>query len=141
VKLIKTAILLSILSYTVSADVLSVHCPLGCPSNPESNDLVFGHLYALSNNPQTRFADWVGYEVDAVNFGDTPGRKLAVDPLLDKTETLEASDYNGASKSVLQAERGHQATLASFAGPRHWFELNNIQGNLGFNLPSLEVSL
>ena len=122
--LASTAILLVALYSTASADVLSVHCPLGCPSNHESNDLVFGHLYALSNNSQTKFADWVAYEVDVVNFGDTPGRKWAVDPLLDETETLEASDYKGASKSALQADRGHQAPLGSFAGSRHWSELN-----------------
>ena len=121
-----TALLSIILSPLAQADILSVHCPLGCPSNPESNDLVFGHLYALSNNPETKFADWVAYEVDVVNFGNTPGRKWSSDPLLDDTETLEASDYKGASSSELEADRGHQAPLASFAGSRYWSELNYL---------------
>lgn len=125
-KFINTAILFAIVTSSASADVLSVHCPLGCPSNQTNNDLVFGHLYAFSNNPQTKFADWVSYEVDVINFGDTPGRKWAVNPLLDETETLEASDYKGASSSALQADRGHQAPLASFAGSRHWSELNYL---------------
>lgn len=126
VKHFASALLMSAVSSMVSADILSVHCPLGCPSNPEGNDLVFGHVYALSNNPTTKFADWVAYEVDVVNFGDSPGRKWASDPLLDESETLEAGDYKGAANSELEADRGHQAPLASFAGSRYWSELNYL---------------
>lgn len=109
-----------------NAAVLSVHCPKGCPSNPEQNDLVFAHLYALSNNPQTKFADWVAYEVTPVNFGTTPGRVWIDDPLLDSDKTLEKADYKSANSSELQADRGHQAPLASFAGSRYWSELNHL---------------
>ena len=109
----------------VQADTLSVHCPLGCPSNPEGNDLVFTHTYALSNNPNTKFADWVAYEVNVTNFGKSPDRNWASDPLLDDSETLEKNDYNGASKA-LNIDRGHQAPLASFAGSRWWYELNHL---------------
>lgn len=108
------------------ADVLSVHCPTGCPENPVHNDLVFTHLYALSNNPETKFADWVAYEVNPTNFGTTPGRVWLSDPLLDSADTLEKADYKGANKSQLQADRGHQAPLASFAGSRYWPELNHL---------------
>jgi endonuclease G len=125
-KHIASAILISVLSSSATADVLSVHCPLGCPSNPESNDLVFGHVYALSNNGNTKFADWVAYEVDVSNFGNTPGRKWTVEPLLDESNTLEAGDYKNASSSSLEADRGHQAPLASFAGSRYWSELNYL---------------
>jgi len=111
---------------TAYADVLSVHCPTGCPSNPVDNDLVFGHLYALSNNPQTKFADWVAYEVSPINFGTSPGRVWKSDPLLDSENTLEKADYKGANSSVLKADRGHQAPLASFAGSRYWSELNRL---------------
>lgn len=90
------------------------------------NDLVFGHVYALSNNPETKFADWVAYEVDVANFGNTPGRKWSTEPLLDESETLEPSDYKKASTSVLEADRGHQAPLASCAGSRYWSELNHL---------------
>ena len=117
-------ILLAVLaSVSVSADVISVHCPTGCPENPERNTLVFGHLYALSNNPTTKFADWVAYEVDVVNFGVSPGRVWHSDPLLAESATLQPNDYKGANKA-LKADRGHQAPLASFAGSRHWSELN-----------------
>jgi endonuclease G len=83
-------------------------------------------LYALSNNPSTKLADWVAYEVDVVNFGASPGRTWGSEPLLDQNETLEASDYKGASSSDLEADRGHQAPLASFAGSRYWSELNHL---------------
>jgi len=120
-----------VLAFSVSApqlhaDVLSVHCPNGCPENPANNDLVFAHLYALSNNPETKFADWVAYEVNPTNFGATPGRVWINDPLLDSDSTLEKADYKGANKSLLQADRGHQAPLASFAGSRYWSELNYL---------------
>ncbi|WP_261844856.1 DNA/RNA non-specific endonuclease [Aliamphritea ceti] len=113
-------------STAVSAEILSVHCPTGCPQNPAANDMIFNHLYAMSNNPKTKFADWVAYEVDVVNFGASPGRDWATDPLLDENETLEAKDYTGARNSELEADRGHQAPLASFAGSRYWSELNYL---------------
>jgi endonuclease G len=110
-------------SYQAGAEVLSVHCPLGCPSSPATNDLLFGHIYAASNNPESKFADWVAYEVNVTNFGSTPGRKWAADPLLAENETLEQGDYKGASKAI-DIDRGHQAPLASFAGSRYWSEVN-----------------
>ncbi len=118
-------VLLFSVSIQSTADVLSVHCPLGCPSNPVNNDLVFKHLYELSNNPATKLADWVAYEVDTVNFGASPGRNWGADPLLAEDETLEPADYKGAS-GALDIDRGHQAPLASFAGSRYWPELNNL---------------
>ena len=111
-------------SLPANADILSVHCPLGCPANPAGNDLIFGHVYALSNNPDTKFADWVAYEVSVLNFGISPGRAWKSDPLLDDNETLEASDY--ANVSSIDADRGHQAPLASFAGSHYWQELNYL---------------
>lgn len=123
---LQTVILMAALfSSLTSAEILSVHCPLGCPSNPTKNDLVFGHLYALSNNPTTKFADWVAYEVDVRNFGDSPGRNWAADPFLSAEETLEKEDYKGANK-LLDTDRGHQAPLASFAGSMYWSELNYL---------------
>ncbi|GGO83831.1 endonuclease [Marinobacterium nitratireducens] len=121
-----TIAILILLPTAVSADILSVHCPLGCPSNPVGNDLLFAHIYVLSNNPATKFADWVAYEVDVVNFGASPGREWRPDPLLDDDETLEPEDYSGAFSSALRANRGHQAPLAAFAGSRYWPELNYL---------------
>lgn len=125
VKKALTALTTILLTSPAYADVLSVHCPLGCPSSPGSNDLVFTHTYALSNNPVTKFADWVAYEVDVTNFGESPGRNWKSDPLLDESETLEEADYKGASKA-LNVDRGHLAPLASFAGSKYWYELNHL---------------
>ncbi|MCE9685814.1 DNA/RNA non-specific endonuclease [Shewanella sp. AS16] len=123
------ALFVALLSYTTvnAADtVYSVHCPLGCPQNPTDNRLIFEHLYALSNNSKSKMADWVAYEVDVVNFGESPGRDWSSDPLLPADATLEEADYKNASKQPLEADRGHQAPLASFAGSRYWYELNYL---------------
>lgn len=123
----RSAILFLLLTLTLKAgaEILSVHCPIGCPKSPVRNDLIFGHLYAASNNPETKFADWVAYEVNVTNFGPSPGRKWASDPLLDESETLEEPDYKKASNQ-LGIDRGHQAPLASFAGSSYWPELNYL---------------
>ena len=104
-------------------DIRSVHCPLGCPSlDTLNNDVVFNHTYALSNNPKTKFADWVAYEVNVTNFGDSPGRNWGNDALVDDDESLEEADYKGAFKA-LKTDRGHQAPLVSFAGHKNWSKL------------------
>ncbi len=106
--------------------VLSVHCPLGCPQNPTGNLLFFGHVYALSLNPQTKLADWVAYQVDVLNFGESPGRNWKNNPSFSENTRLEEADYKGANSSVLQSDRGHQAPLASFAGNPYWYETNYL---------------
>jgi endonuclease G len=112
--------------FSTIAEIRSVHCPLGCPSlYINNNDVVFNHTYALSNNPTTKFADWVAYEVNVLNFGDSPERNWGNDPLIDDDESLEEPDYKGAFKR-LKTDRGHQAPLASFAGHRAWSELNYL---------------
>lgn len=115
-------------STLANAEVLSVHCPIGCPGNPEKNDLLFGHLYAMSNNPETKFADWVAYEVNPVHYGTSPGRDWKPSPLFDESETLEEDDYKDAHK-LIGADKGHLAPLAAFAGSRYWPELNHL-GNI-----------
>lgn len=111
---------------TSFANIYSVHCPIGCPGNPEGNDLVFNHLYALSNSGETKFASWVAYEVDITNFGVSPGREWKADPIIHPDRTLEDEDYKGVASSSLQADRGHQAPLATFAGSKYWYELNYL---------------
>lgn len=125
--IITPAISLILVASAVSADTRIVHCPLGCPANPADNDLVVYHLFALSNDPRTRFADWVAYEVSVTNFGVSPGRNFKADPMLLDDETLEPNDYKGANKDPdLQADKGHQAPLASFAGSPYWYETNYL---------------
>ncbi|GIU50266.1 DNA/RNA non-specific endonuclease [Shewanella sp. KT0246] len=106
--------------------VYSVHCPIDCPSSPDENILIYGHVYALSQDTTTKMADWVAYEVDVVNFGPSPGRDWGNNPLIDKDSRLEESDYSGANASSLKSDKGHQAPLASFASSHYWYELNYL---------------
>lgn len=110
-----------------------IHCKhffYGYPfGTPATNDLIIRDIYALSNNDETKFADWVAYrltmhEVD----GDlVVERKWKKDPWLAENETLETSpdDYKDAN-STLQTDRGHQAPLASFKGSRHASKTNYL---------------
>lgn len=70
--------------------------PLGMP---ESNDLIIRRIYALSNNDETKFADWVAYKLTPIEVTGTLDlhRKWRADPMLAKNETLEPSpdDYKG----------------------------------------------
>ncbi|WP_132703771.1 DNA/RNA non-specific endonuclease [Reinekea marinisedimentorum] len=91
-----------------------------------NNTEFFGHIYALSMNPNTKLADWVAYEVDSTNFGVSPGRDWNNNPALSPDMTLEPDDYKGASSSNLQSDRGHQAPLATFAGSKYWYEANYL---------------
>ncbi|MFC2176105.1 DNA/RNA non-specific endonuclease [Bacteroidota bacterium] len=107
-----------------------IHCkhffkgyPYGTPS---SNDLIIRDIYALSNNDETKFADWLAYrltmhEVD----GDLEiERKWRKDAWLSDEETLEPkSDYDGSNKAI-KTDRGHQAPLASFKGSRFASQAN-----------------
>jgi endonuclease G len=113
-------------SSSALADIKSLHCPLGCPSLEISgNDLMFGHIYALSQNPSTMFADWVAYEVDVRNFGLSPNRTWKNNPTLDESMVLEPNDYSGI-QADLSSDRGHQAPLGSFSSSLYWPETNYL---------------
>ena len=108
-----------------------VHCLAGCPEGgPPSNDLVVREIYALSNNAETKFADWVAYRVtrETIGTSDALQRNWQEDELLDEAETLEEEDYSGAF-AALRTDRGHQAPLASFAGTPFW-RVTNILSNI-----------
>ena len=111
---------------SIEAKTISVHCPQGCPESPQSSTVIHRHIYALSNNPETKFADWVAYEVNPSNYGNTVGRSFRGDPLLPRDETLEDSDYKGAYTSELEADRGHLAPVGPFAGSHHRTELDYL---------------
>lgn len=104
----------------------SPHCPVGCPDvQIDGNTMIFERLYALSQNPKTKFADWVAYEVDVQNFGTHTNRKWGNQPLLAEDERLEEKDYKNAYKQ-LKTDRGHQVPLASFTGNKYWYTLNYL---------------
>lgn len=107
-------------------DTRVVHCLKGCPSgaNPE-NDLIVRELFALSNNRDTKFADWVAYRVTSETIGTSKAlqRQWQADPLLDAESTLEPKDYKDIAKA-LGSDRGHQAPMASFTGTVFWRSTN-----------------
>ncbi len=101
------------------------HFVFGYPyGTPASNDLIIREGYAMSNNDDTKFADWLAYLVDSTSMSGS-GRKRSwkSDPWLDRDETLESSDYKAAN-AVLKTDRGHQAPLASMDGYDSYFEAN-----------------
>ncbi len=118
---------------TFSQGYTEIHCEhffYGYPKgSPTTNDLIIRDIYAMSNNDDTKFADWVTYrltmhEVD----GDlVVERKWKADPWLEKEETLEPKpdDYKGAN-AALKTDRGHQAPLGSFKGSRHASQTNYL---------------
>jgi endonuclease G len=96
--------------------LVSPHCLAGCPAGASpANDLVVREIYILSNNAETKFADWAAYRVTSQTIGPSPGRNWKADPLLTEPRTLEPADYRGAN-AALGVDRGHQVPLASFAG-------------------------
>ncbi len=104
-------------------------CLFGCPTGAPANDtLIRRSIYTLDNNPDTKFADWVGYEVTAQLIGGTQTRVWHKDPDLDRNETLSPKDYKDV-REVLHMDRGHQAPLASLTGSPDWQladDLSNI---------------
>ncbi len=52
-----------------------------------ANQVIVRPAYTLSNNPVTKFADWIAYAVDARNFGPSRLRDWRAD--LDRAETVD----------------------------------------------------
>ncbi len=112
---------MSCTTYTQTNHRAEIHCkhffggyPFGAP---ETNDLIIRDIYAMSNNDETKLADWLAYRIsihEVDGYLDVE-RKWRSDPWLDENETLEKGDYKDANKHPeLQADRGHQAPLAAF---------------------------
>ena len=97
-------------------------CPMGAPA---TNRLITRVIYTLSNNPNTKFSDWVAYKVTPQTIGKSKKRTWKPDPELKPENTLEPPDYKGAHKH-LHTDRGHQAPLASFAGTKYWKQTNYL---------------
>jgi len=127
--------ILFLLQTTVLAqrpEIHSKHFLFGYPfGTPATNDLIIRDIYALSNNDDRKFADWVAYRLDPWTVSDRSDttRNWRADPWLDSNETLEPSpdsgDYKGAN-AALSTDRGHQAPLASFKGSLSWRETNYL---------------
>lgn len=122
--------LLFSLSATANEVCIS-HCNGSCPTGtPKTNTLVVTPIYTLSNNEETKFADWVAYQVTPSTIGTSAdhGRTWKADPQLEDDETLEPGDYRGAS-DALNIDRGHQAPLAAFSGTVYW-RMTNYLSNI-----------
>ena len=108
--------------------LVQFHTLYGLPlGTPESNTLIARPIYCLSNNRETKFADWVAYRIDAQTMsGDSKTkRNWKADPNLAEDETLEPDDYKGAHATI-HTDRGHQAPLASFKGTNYWHQTNYL---------------
>ena len=114
---------------TIYREIHSKHFFYGYPHGTEpSNDLIIRDIYALSNNDNTKFADWVAYRLDKQTvFGQKvkTQRNWKSDPWLEANETLEPSDYKGAH-NMISTDRGHQAPIGSFKGTNDWHETNYL---------------
>ena len=108
-------------------EIYCKHFFYGYPwGTPVTNDLIIRDIYALSNNDETKFADWVAYRLDTIIIsGPERTRNWKADPWLAENETLEpySVDYEGAY-DALGTDRGHQAPLATFDGSDVWYEVN-----------------
>ncbi len=107
-----------------------IHCKhfvFGYPyGTPASNDLIIRDNYAMSNNDDTKFADWLAYRLNLeMASGESKSRNWNADPYLSADETLEEADYKGAN-AELKTDRGHQAPLGSFDGTETWAEVNYL---------------
>ena len=120
------AALIAVSSAVASEEDLCLQgCPVGAPA---TNRTISRSIYALSNNGETKFADWVAYKTTRATIGPTQKRVWKIDPDLPAAETLGPNDYKRISE-VLRADRGHQAPLASFTGTRDW-PLANYLSNI-----------
>lgn len=110
-----TAVVLALLPAAVQAQ--TAHCLFGCPKGASpANQVINRSIYVLSNNPETKFADWVAYRLNpSIVNGPKPPRGFKTDTDLLPSNTILKSEYSHASVA-LGVDRGHQAPLASFKG-------------------------
>lgn len=102
-------------------------CPLDAS---DANELVITPIYALSYNKETKFADWVAYQVTSSSIGTSADflRHWKSDPQLTDKEALIIRDWSGAY-AALEYEKGHQAPLAAFSGTEFW-RITNLLSNI-----------
>ena len=98
-------------------------CPTGAPKN---NFLVNHHIYILSSNRKTKFADWVAYVVSKSNLNGPPRSRIwKKDPFIPSAYTFLPEDYQQAAKAC-DYDRGHQAPLSSFSNSPYWERTNYL---------------
>lgn len=100
-------------------------CLLGCPVGNDAENIVVDHdIYILSLNFETKFADWVAYQIKAEYLrGGSHPRNWRQDPDIPDDIAMKPSDYTGAY-AAYDYDRGHQAPLASFSNHPEWATTN-----------------
>ena len=106
-------------SNAVPARIYSRHWddfPVHGPGEETKSILLFHDLFVLSFNPETRFPDWIAYQLSpSLVWGFLQeDRSWKPDPLLPSFLSLSPKDYKGASKWGY--DRGHLAPKGSFKG-------------------------
>lgn len=116
-----------ILAFVCNAGYANVCSSLGCPTGaPDSNDLLERSIYTISNNQQTKFADWAAYKVTTQTIdGPSRSRSWRSDPDLKREYTLETADYKDAH-ALIRTDRGHQVPLASVSNTADWRSTNYL---------------
>lgn len=132
-------------SDVAAQEIRVAHCLNGmCPTGAdEGNTLAVHELYALSNNPKTKLADWVAYRPTRETAATSVdlNRRWRPDPLLSPDVTLEPSgrgggdDYKGANRTH-GLQRGHLAPLTLFADTKYWRHTNYYS-----NIAPMQASL
>lgn len=104
----------AIVSTSIFADNHNIVCLGGCPIGADqANRLVDHTILRLSQNPSTKFADWVAYRITIpTKTGPSRSRNFKGDPLVPNDEELETSDYTRGFAEI-NINKGHQAPLAS----------------------------
>lgn len=80
--------------------IIHKNCLLKCPSGAALDNIIVDHdILILSANRNTKFADWVAYQVTP-DFIEGPKRERgwAKDPKIDVQYTFIPSDYKGMSQ-------------------------------------------
>ena len=110
-------------------------CLYSCPYKSQdqsqteelANNILIDHdIFILSQNKNTKFADWLSYKVTPknINADVKTNRYWKKDPKIPEEHVLIPTDYSGAYKKC-NYDRGHQAPLASFKGT-DWKKTNYV---------------
>jgi len=106
-------------------------CLEGCPepamnaSRKHKNQIVRRNIYVISNNPETKFADWAAYRFSRDTIGKSKRTRWKADPEIPPEATLEPEDYRGAHR-VLGTDRGHVVPLATLSASPDAAALNYL---------------
>ena len=84
------------------------------PAPREANDVVIREIYALSTNPETKFADWVAYRVtrETIGTSDPLERSWQNDELLAADEILLSAKTEEETRLVMDRLNWEPAKIA-----------------------------